>query len=464
MRPGILTLFFLFLCLTVRAQDIDYLVVDRISITGNKVTHPKVILREMDLAAGDTIPKKEIMERLNNSNSNLQNTLLFNFVYLDFLPEGNRIEVRVELTERWYIWPIPIFEHAERNFPSWLKDPDFDQLNYGLWLKWNNFRGRREVLQFKARLGYKEQYSISYNKPNIGRGQKHGISFHLNSFRQHEVILRTEDNRPVYLSNKNDNLTTSINPYISYTFRPGFYTRHSISFAYSRLLFKADSLRFEYAGEKPGEDIHWFEVNYGLEYDNRDYKVYPLHGNFFKLGILRRGLGFLEDYSYPKTWLTLAGTSHRQIGSLIYFENGLKLRFTEDKYMPYIYRQGLGFDTYLRGYEYYLVDGNSYLLMVNNLKYNMLPQRTFNLPLVPWEQFNKVHFSLYSNIFFDFSYVKGDYYNVNGNNLTNKLLWSTGMGIDLVSYYDQVYRFEFTINSLGEMGFFMHLETPFRRW
>jgi hypothetical protein len=52
----------------------------------------------------------------------------------------------------------------------------------------------------------------------------------------------------------------------------------------------------------------------------------------------------------------------------------------------------------------------------------------------------------------------------NGNNLNNKLLWSTGLGLDLLSYYDQVYRLEFTYNSLGEAGIYLHLETAFSRW
>ena len=48
--------------------------------------------------------------------------------------------------------------------------------------------------------------------------------------------------------------------------------------------------------------------------------------------------------------------------------------------------------------------------------------------------------------------------------LVNDFLYSTGIGFDLVTYYDQVYRLEFTLNNLGEPGIYLHLETPFRRW
>ncbi|MBE0652749.1 MAG: hypothetical protein IH594_03060 [Bacteroidales bacterium] len=83
---------------------------------------------------------------------------------------------------------------------------------------------------------------------------------------------------------------------------------------------------------------------------------------------------------------------------------------------------------------------------------------------IPWEQFSKVHFAVYSNLFFDLAWVDSNHLSRNGNNLNNKFLWSTGIGFDLLSYYDQVYRLEFTLNSLGDAGIYLHLETPFSRW
>jgi outer membrane protein assembly factor BamA len=445
------------------AQDGDFLVVDRFSIEGNRVTKENIILRELTFAIGDTIPKRQIFSELATSRNNLQNTLLFNFVYMDFMPEGDRIEVRIRVVERWYIWPIPIFEHAERNLPSWLRDPEFERLNYGAWLNWNNFRGRREMLQLKVRLGYKEQYALTYSKPNLDKDQKHGIEVSLNSFRQREVILETVGNEPVFLEDDGDYLSTSINPVISYTYRPGLYLRHRATLGYNYLLFGADSVREEYLGGTK-DWMDWFSIAYSLSYDNRDYQIYPLDGNFFRISLLRRGLGIISDFDYGKSYLTLVGSHHRKIIDRLYYENAMKLRLTNDEDLPYLFRQALGFDTFLRGFEYYLIDGNSYIISANNLKYNLLPKKTFNLPLIPWEQFNKIHFSLYSNLFFDFAYVDGNFFNVNGNDLTNKFLFSTGLGFDLLSYYDQVYRLEFTLNSLGEFGVFLHLETPFRRW
>jgi hypothetical protein len=38
------------------------------------------------------------------------------------------------------------------------------------------------------------------------------------------------------------------------------------------------------------------------------------------------------------------------------------------------------------------------------------------------------------------------------------------VGLDFVTYYDQVFRLDFAINRYGEYGFFFHIETPFYRW
>ncbi len=44
--------------------------------------------------------------------------------------------------------------------------------------------------------------------------------------------------------------------------------------------------------------------------------------------------------------------------------------------------------------------------------------------------------------------------------LPNSLLLSGGVGLDLVTYYDIVTRFELSMNKMGEHGFFIHFIAP----
>ena len=50
------------------------------------------------------------------------------------------------------------------------------------------------------------------------------------------------------------------------------------------------------------------------------------------------------------------------------------------------------------------------------------------------------------------------------NFMVNSWQFSTGVGFDFVTYYDQVLRIDYAINRYGQHGLFFHIETPFYRW
>lgn len=45
--------------------------------------------------------------------------------------------------------------------------------------------------------------------------------------------------------------------------------------------------------------------------------------------------------------------------------------------------------------------------------------------------------------------------------LANRWQGGYGLGLDLVTSYDQVLRLEGTLNALGEAGFYLHFTQPF---
>src|SRR5688572_29183340 len=95
-------------------------VISGIKVTGNKRTRDFVVAREMTLRVGDTLDRKKLPDAIKASESYLINSSLFNYVkiepvYLDTL----HTELRITVTERWYIWPIPVFQYADPNFNTW---------------------------------------------------------------------------------------------------------------------------------------------------------------------------------------------------------------------------------------------------------------------------------------------------------------------------------------------------------
>ena len=47
------------------------------------------------------------------------------------------------------------------------------------------------------------------------------------------------------------------------------------------------------------------------------------------------------------------------------------------------------------------------------------------------------------------------------NALSNSLLHSAGIGIDIVTFYDVILRFEYSFNQLGQNGLYLHRKSIF---
>jgi len=442
----------------------DKLRIHDILISGNKITHETVILRELVFSTGDTVFKMELIPALQRSKQNLMNLAIFNFVNLNVQHLGNnKIDVTIEVTERWYIWPVPILEYADRNFNTFIKNWDWDKINYGAWLKWSNFRGRNELLTAKIRLGYIKEYALAYSKPNIGKKQNHGISGGFNANQQNEVFIATVNNRPVEYEPQDIPAQVRLNAFTKYTYRRKYFALHSLKFDYYNYQV-SDSVavvNYNYLGGGATRQ-NYFMLTYQFDYDIRDSKVYPLEGFNVRIKAEQIGLG-LTDYDFPTLRLTGILMFHQKIANRLYFFNTTKARYSSEKTMPHILNRALGYNENLRGYESYVIDGSDYVLSLYNFKIQVVKPNSFTLPFIKMEQFNKIHYAVYVNVFADAGYVNNEFPNPT-NTMVNTWQFSTGIGIDLVTYYDRVFSIIYAINRYGEHGVFLHIETPFSRW
>jgi outer membrane protein assembly factor BamA len=453
-----------------RAQDPqiispDRLIITGIEITGNKVTKEFVILRELLFVTGDSILKMEMIPVLQHSRENLLNTSLFNFVFIDVrhLPE-NRIIVEITVTERWYIWPVPILEYAERNFSEFIKNKEWDKLVYGAYLKWNNFRGRRELLTGKIRLGYINEYAILYEVPNLGKKQQHGITTGFNLSHQNEVFVETVNNVPVEYEPTELPAQVLIDAFGKYSFRRKHYSSHTFRLDYLHYGI-SDSVMLvnpNYLGDSL-TSLNYFTLSYEFKHDVRDSKVYPLHGFMVKVNVGKVGLGIFPDFPYPTLLLTGVLMYHQELARRVYFYNTTKVNFSSEKILPHIMNRGLGYSENLSAYEPYVMDGSDYIITKYNLKFQLVKPATYTIPFIKMEQFNKIHYAIYFNIFADAGFVHNEFPNPT-NTMVNNWQYSAGVGLDLVTYYDQVIRIDYAINRYREHGIFFHLETPFYRW
>jgi len=429
------------------------------------VTHESVILRELTFSTGDTVLKMQLLPALQRSKDNLLNLALFNFVNFDVKHlENNHIEVTITVIERWYIWPIPILEYADRNFSTFIQNKDWDKINYGAWLKWNNFRGRNDLLTAKVRLGYIKDFTLAYSMPNLGKQQNHGVSGGFGINQQNEVYIATALNKPLEYRPEEIPAQTRLNAYAAYRYRRKYYTQHALKLDFYDYKV-ADSVAIVNSNYLGGGNtqLSYFVLEYQFDYDVRDSKVYPLEGFRVNIRAQQVGLGFIKDFDYETFRLTGILMFHQKIANRIYFYNTTKARYSSLKTMPHLMNQALGYEVFLSGYEPYVIDGSDYVISLYDLKFQVVKPNSYTIPFIKMNQFNKLHYAVYVNVFADAGYVNNVFPNPT-NTMVNTWQFSAGAGIDLVTYYDKVFSINYVINRYGEHGFFLHLETPFSRW
>lgn len=447
------------------ARDTDttiskFNVVREIKIIGNKTTKDRIILRELPFKIGDTISTNKLEETFSRAKSNLLNTLLFNFVTIDPLAfDSQNISVYVMLEERWYWWPAPIFEIQETNFNTWWQDKDLERINYGFYVVKENFRGRKERISLKLQGGYTEQARLKYKIPYINKKQTHGLNFTLNYNRNHELTYATTNNVRDFYRDEEDYVREQTSFSMGYDIRPKLYNQHTVQGSFSAINV-ADTISFLNNDYLPGgkSNLKYVSLGYGFFRDKRNFKSYPTKGDYFGFVASKNGLGILND-ELNLVSFTTQYNKYWQLADRVFLSGMAKIKYTA-KEGPYLLYGGLGYlNNLVRGYELYVINGEHYSLTKLQLRYALVDNKIFKIKPIPWEKFNKIPFSIYVGAFFDSGYVVSQV-NQQNNFLVNTTLYSSGISLDFVSYYDMVFRMEYTINHLSEHGLYLHFLAP----
>ena len=107
---------------------------------------------------------------------------------------------------------------------------------------------------------------------------------------------------------------------------------------------------------------------------------------------------------------------------------------------------------YLRGLEDYVIDGVAAGLVKYTFSKKIIafdipvPFHIKSLPVIPIKIFAKTYADA------GYAYNKQQY----DSKLNNKLLYSGGFGIDILTFYDINIKLEYSFNQLGEKGLFLH--------
>ncbi len=432
-----------------------------IILVGNVLTKPQIILRELTFHKGNPIKPSEFEKLFVRSEDNLMNTSLFNAAHITWLfNDSNSVTVYVILKERWYIFPFPIFELVDRNFNEWLRSKDFTKINYGGVITWNNFRGRNETIGMTLRFGYTQRVSFFYSIPFISKGQRGGLNFAFAFSRNHETSYTSYNNDLVYYKDEKNFARKDVSGSVQYTYRKGLYQTHVLDAGYRRGAVEDTVVRLNADFFSKGQTREkYFSLRYMYKIEHRDLVAYPLHGSYFDAEVSKVGVPpFKDDVSF--SYLTSTYKRYWQLGKKFYFASSVSGKLSDSNPQPFYNIGGLGFGSnYLRGYEYYVALGKKYALLKTNFKFELLPTHTIHTSLIPLQKFSTIPFAFYINVYGDGGYVEDHQYS-KYNSLTNSFQYSFGGGVDFVTYYDLVFRLEYSVNKFGESGIFLHFSAP----
>ena len=442
-----------------------YITINRIIILGNKLTRNSIILRELSLQKGDVVNAADLNYFIEKDQRKLFNLHLFNTATIQPLDYGNNtVDLLVEVDERWYTFPVPIFQLSDRNFNEWWEnyDHDFSRVIYGIKLYQYNVWGRNQTLTLTAQFGFQKRFEMMYRIPYIDKRQKQGLILEMDYVEAKNVPDSTVDHKLDYFKYEHI-LRDTRGIGLTYTYRNNFYVQHRLKYEF-RETHIADTLQKlnpNYLGPEKKRQVY-DAATYEFVSDHRDVFAYPLKGYQIYLTLKRTGIGLQDDVS--KTEASLSVSGHLELNNNFYLSNMAYFYTSTPNELPYYNYGALGYRRiFIRGYEVYVIEGPHYFLNKLTFKKRIF-SRVWKVERSPIPQFNHFPLAIYLKTYADVGYInnypeyKSHFINTQ---LSDKLLGGGGFGIDFVSAYDVVVRVEYTFTSQQTSGFFFHLKKEF---
>lgn len=445
---------FVFLLLCHLAQGQNRKVVSAIDVTGVKKTKPVTVTRQLSFQVGEEIDMDRIEDLVEDSNNNIYNLYLFTRVDIAWDSTATEVSFRIEVQERWYVWPSPYVNLEERTFNEWWQDKDLDRLVVGLGIDWGNFTGYNDRLYAYGQIGYSRRATLQYRRPflfpkpqidgtltfqyvnnkEIGYGTVDGVL--------QLARLRQESMREYYIG--------------SIGFAKRFSPRDQLQWSVGYQYFKPnDSIVFfndKYLTDGARAE-HYPSVQVGYVRDERDIRSFPLKG--FKYGASARlnGLPGIGTSLFGK--FTASFSHHIALTERWNFSYGSQLFALAGREVPYYDKFFVGFGSFLRGYERYVVDGSFMNLTKAEWKFGIFPRKIYHAKWIPLKRFQDFPFGLYLSAYADLGYVNDATFNNLDNYLKDRLLTGYGMGVNVVTIYDFMLRAEYSFNHFGQGGFYL---------
>jgi outer membrane protein assembly factor BamA len=443
-----------------------FLYIGKIKIEGLKHTNQSIVYRNISFSVGDSIRIDTVDALLSSNSYLLMNTELFSSVKIIVSNKtlDNQIEIQINVLEAWYLYPIPIFELADRNFNVWVKEQNLSlsRINFGVNLSHLNLQGIQDPLNITFQIGYTQKFAIEYAVPYVNKAKTIGLNGGIFYSDNKEIAYKTLNNVLQFRKNNDAVLLKRIRGHFGVNYTPGLNTKHLFSvFYYDNRIdpYVSDSLNSEYFSNNSNKQ-KFFTFNYTFSYDRRDIRPFPKNGYLVRTELKKDGLLNSDDRNTLD--ISLEINKYIPMGNKIYWEFIAKSKYSILRNLQdYRNYRGLGYQLdYIRGYELYVMDGLDYSYAKSSFRYELF-DKIFNVSkILPINAFRKMSLKSYFTANTDIGYVNDPFYS-SSNPLNNKMLLGYGVGINFVLYYNVVFGLEYSINDLSQKGLYLHFNVVY---
>ena len=460
--------FFLVFSSAAYAGPGDSVRVDDVLLLGHKKTRPRVIFREMTFGRGDVVAKEEFQYEIERSYNNLMNTGLFASVEMEYdslaAAAGNTV-VLVRMRETWYIYPVPQFELADRNFNVWWNEQNrsLDRINVGGQLTYYNFTGQRDKLRLGFTTGYTRSVETSYSFPYLNKAGSIGLGVGFGYQQRREQNFRTSNNRQEFYSDPDAFVYRRSTAQVTLNYRRRIYLSHAVSLGWHQSqvadTIVAPGMNPEFYGDGRASQ-RYLRLSYDLSNDRRDVRNYPWKGTLLRVGMSKDGLGIYGERDGLEV--------HADYQKFIPFWKHYSFNYAlAGKYslirtqQPFLENRAIGFgNNGLIGYQFYVVDGLDMLIWRAGLRRELFRTKLDLGKLVFIDAFRYVPLRMALSFQFNQGFANAPFVD-DSNQLNNTLLTGFGAGIDVILYYDMVGGVQYNRNHLGEDGVYLNFNMSF---
>lgn len=429
-----------------------------IIITGNNRTKPYIILRELSFKKGQSYPLNQLVAKFAESKKQLMNTSLFHDVVVSLQSlQGYDAYIRIDVKERWYLFPIPFIRTVDRSFGEWITQQhmDLQRVNYGIRLTDNNITGRNDRLFVYLMNGYTRQVALQYDGLYLDDQLKWSANFGMSFGKNKELNYKTVNNKLLAVKNSDNFVHSFFRSKVEVSYRPAIKTKHTIGIGYNHeevadTVFKLNPF---FATQR--KIIRYPELTYRLTHFDVDFIPYPTKGFAGEFRFDKKGFNHQVNL-----WeFTAKGAGYWPLPKKYFFNLSVAGSLKLPMKQPYITQQMIGYnDMFLQGYEYFVIDGVAGGYAKASLSKELI-NTAISIPSDKIKRLNHIPIRLYAKIYANSGYV----YNpqAGDNLLCNKMLYSGGIGFDLITFYDFIIKVEWSFNQLGQNGLYLHRKSYF---